>query len=51
MGVVGDEVVGADFSIGEVAASATGHKDLFAGFIGMVEYGYFASTFAGFYRA
>ena len=38
MGVAGDIVVGADIGIGEITAATTGHQDLFAGFVGMVEH-------------
>ena len=48
MRIVGEVVAGADIGIGEITTTTTRHQDLFAGFIGMVEYHDFSSTFAGF---
>jgi hypothetical protein len=46
MGIMGDEVAGTDFQIGEVTAPTTGHEDLFAGLVGMVDYHDPATAFA-----
>jgi hypothetical protein len=48
MGIVRDEIVGTDFSIGKVATPATRHEYLFAGPAGMVEHRDAAATLARF---
>ena len=48
MWIVGDVVVGTDVGIGEIAASTTGHQDLLAGFVGVVEHHDLPVTFARF---
>ena len=48
MGIAGEVVAGADIGIGEIAASATGHQDLLAGFAGVVEHRDLPATFARF---
>ena len=48
VGVLGEEVFGATVDVGEVAASAAGDEDFFAGFFGVVEQEDSAVAAAGF---
>ena len=48
MGIGGEEVVGAGMQVGEVAASAAGDEDFFAGAAGALEHSYAAAAAAGF---